>query len=188
MNTKTTNTTSITWSILTAGFAAVATAALLLAAAWPGLLDAKDPVPPKAPLALTALMSPAVTIQGCKLTIVAPKTPAGAAAGGIVQIKAVNTGEGPVSFEAVLTAMSQAPGSQFSRRMVLPTPSWQDNFQVALGPKEEKTFELAVPASVLDGKQLVTFRVTEAGKAPKIRDVKAALRLPAAAKPARSVR
>ena len=125
---------TITKGILTTTFAAVATAGLLVAAAWPGLLDAKDPLVIRDPSALRVPTAPAVTVQGCKLTAQPPKTPAKPGETSIVSIKAVNPADKPVHFEAMLTAMSQEPGSRFARRLVLPTPTWQRSFTVALGP------------------------------------------------------
>ncbi len=129
-----------------AGTAAV-TALAVLAIGWTGLAVATEGQPPEKPW-------PVLREGGCEITLQADKTAYKAGDSPVVKLAAANGGQSPVSLDATVRMLVQPKGSEMSRRMVLPTRSWERKCMIALGPGERKTLDIPTEVKTPGGQSL----------------------------------
>ncbi len=129
------------------GATAAVTALAVLAIGWTGLAVATEGQPPEKPW-------PVLREGGCEITLRADQPAYKAGDSPVVKLAAVNGGQSPVSLEATVRMLVQPKGSEFSRRMVLPTRSWERKCTIALGAGERKTVEIPTEVKTPGGQTL----------------------------------
>jgi len=135
---------------------AAATALVVLAVAWTGLAVATEGQPPE-------VQWPVLRVEGVEITLEADQAAYKAGDSPVVKLVAANPGQSPVSLEATLRMMAQPKGNDFSRRLPMPTKSWEHKCTISLGAGEKKTLSLPTEAKVAGGSTL--FVSLQVGKA-----------------------
>jgi hypothetical protein len=129
---------------------AAATTAFVVVLFGPQRVDAVDEAQGIQPM----IAQPKLTINGCELTLKTDKPVYEPGETVTVQIEATNPTDQPVETSVWVTLSATEPGSQFSRRMVMPRPFWSGECKVVVAPGETKTFTRVAEAGLPLGQSI----------------------------------
>ena len=161
-------------SCLTATLVALATMAIVVVTNWPNYLNAKAPAAARN-VARGLITTPAMTVQGCKLSIIPRDTRLGEGASRsrkaakpddeyVVRIKAENTTDRAVHLDMKVAVHSTSFSSRMSRAPVMPKVSWKGEYPVSLDAGENTIIKVATGKKASALGALLSTQVTVDGK------------------------